>query len=154
MEENNVSIYCRQDQVYVFPYTAGRTKHQQRQGGLLNWLAVHWAFSHFPGSSCALFLWLGATTICLGQLALSEPAWYPEIPPGPPYWLPSVFFLFFCFLFSEKTKVTGGCLVYTGPRLLPSLCEWSRGQNSMRCQRGGSLAASPHPFPKVCSGLR
>lgn len=80
----------------MFPYTVGSTKHQRHQGGLLMWLTVDWAFSHFPGSSCALFLWLGAATICLGQLDLSELAWYPAVSPPPLYWLLSI--LLFSFL--------------------------------------------------------
>lgn len=76
---------------------------------------------------------------------MSELAWDPEVTYPSLYWFLGVFFPFFRLLFSEKPKVTIGCLVYTGPRPLPSLSEWTGGQSSIKSQ-GGSI---PSAVPQV-----
>lgn len=103
----------------MFPYTVGRTKHQSRQGELVLWPAVYWAFSHFSGFSCALFLWLGAATICLGQLALSEPAWYPAVSLSVFTGLLWSSFYSFVFFSQKRLKLLEVVLFTQGPDFSP-----------------------------------
>lgn len=138
IEENNVPIYCRQHQT---PETPRWAAHVADRGlgiftfpwFLLCTVPVAWSSHHLPGSARPV-------RTCL-------------VPSGLPS--PTLLASFYSFVFfsQKRLKLLELVLFTQGPDF-SHLCEGSGGQNSMRCQGGGSLATSPHPFPSVCSGLQ